>query len=73
MTYKEIDEMIRTVDKNGDGKINYSEFRVMMGAPPLLIPATTLSKFARQGNILREKNRRFEEKKEKNKIPSSFN
>ena len=45
----------------------------MMGAPPLLIPATTLSKFARQGNILREKNRRFEEKKEKNKIPSSFN
>ena len=45
----------------------------MMGAPPLLIPATTLSKFARQGIILREKNRRFEEKKEKNKIPSSFN
>ena len=28
VTYKEIDEMIRTVDKNGDGKINYSEFRV---------------------------------------------
>ena len=32
VTYKEIDEMIQTVDKNGDGKINYSEFRVMMGA-----------------------------------------
>ena len=28
--------MIHTVDKNGDGKISYSEFRVMMGAPPLL-------------------------------------
>ena len=36
VTYKEIDEMIRTVDKNGDGKISYSEFRVMMGAKPLL-------------------------------------
>ena len=36
VTYKEIDEMIHTVDKNGDGKISYSEFRVMMGAPPLL-------------------------------------
>lgn len=23
MTYKEIDEMIKTVDENGDGKINY--------------------------------------------------
>ena len=30
MTYKEIDEMIKTVDKNGDGKINYSEFRVIL-------------------------------------------
>ena len=27
VTYKEIDEMIRTVDENGDGKINYQEFR----------------------------------------------
>ena len=36
VTYKEIDEMIHTVDKNGDGKINYSEFRVMMGAHPLI-------------------------------------
>ena len=65
--------MIKTVDKNGDGKINYSEFRVskkpcwltsshhlsfifslqvMMGAPPLLIPATTLSKFARSATAL---------------------
>ena len=34
----EIDEMIKIVDKNGDGKISYSEFRVMMGAIPLLIP-----------------------------------
>ena len=30
VTYKEIDEMIKTVDKNGDGKINYSEFRVSL-------------------------------------------
>lgn len=30
--------MIKIVDKNGDGKISYSEFRVMMGAFPLLIP-----------------------------------
>ena len=27
-TVKEIEEMIVTVDKNNDGKINYSEFRV---------------------------------------------
>ena len=44
VTYKEIDEMIRTVDKNGDGKINYSEFRVMMGAHPRLIPESLLGK-----------------------------
>merc|ERR1712012_1391531 len=47
VTYKEIDEMIRTVDKNGDGKINYSEFRVMMGAHPLLIPGPHLGKITR--------------------------
>ena len=29
--------MIDTVDKNGDGKISYSEFRVMLGAMPLII------------------------------------
>ena len=28
VTYKEIEEMIRIVDKNGDGKVSYSEFRV---------------------------------------------
>ena len=28
--------MIRTVDENGDGKINYQEFRVMIGAKPNL-------------------------------------
>ena len=44
VTYKEIDEMIRTVDKNGDGKISYSEFRVMMGANPLLIAPFSLDK-----------------------------
>ena len=39
ITYKEIDEMIHTVDKNGDGKISFSEFRVMMGGIPLIIPS----------------------------------
>merc|ERR1719219_1086877 len=34
----EIEEMINIVDRNGDGKISYSEFRVMLGAFPLLIP-----------------------------------
>ena len=34
----EIEEMIDTVDRNKDGKISYSEFRVMLGAVPLLIP-----------------------------------
>lgn len=37
VTYKEIDEMIATVDKNDDGKISYSEFRVMLGALPLVL------------------------------------
>ena len=35
--------MIKIVDKNGDGKISYSEFRVMMGAFPLLIPEDWIS------------------------------
>merc|ERR1712106_749700 len=38
VTYKEIDEMIETVDRNGDGKISFSEFGVMMGGIPLIIP-----------------------------------
>jgi Ca2+-binding EF-hand superfamily protein len=33
---EEIEEMISTVDRNGDGKISYSEFRVMLGAFPLI-------------------------------------
>ena len=37
MKLDEINEMIETVDKNGDGKISYSEFRVMMGAIPLVM------------------------------------
>ena len=28
--FKEIDEMIDTVDKNGDGKISFSEFRYLL-------------------------------------------
>ena len=27
---KEIDEMIKIVDKNGDGRISYSEFRYVL-------------------------------------------
>ena len=34
----EVEEMIKTVDKNRDGKISYSEFRVMLGGIPLVIP-----------------------------------
>ena len=37
ITYKEIAEMIATVDRNGDGKISFSEFRVMMGGFPLIV------------------------------------
>jgi len=44
VTYKEIDEMIHTVDKNGDGKISFSEFRVMMGAFPMYIPDNPVAK-----------------------------
>jgi len=38
ISYKEIDQMIKTVDKNEDWKISYSEFRVMLGAIPLVLP-----------------------------------
>ena len=44
VTYKEIDEMIKTVDENGDGKINYQEFRVMIGAKPNLTAQVPPSK-----------------------------
>ena len=37
ISYKEISEMVSTVDRNGDGKICFSEFRVMMGGFPLII------------------------------------
>merc|ERR1719312_2157142 len=40
----EIEDMITTVDKNQDGKISYSEFRVMLGAVPLLIAEDTVDK-----------------------------
>ena len=33
ITYKEIDQMITTVDKNEDWKISYSEFRVSQIIP----------------------------------------
>ena len=35
---KEIDEMIRTVDKNKDGKISYSEFRVKKAHTQWVVP-----------------------------------
>lgn len=38
--------MIRTVDENGDGKINYQEFRVMIGAKPNLKAAREAQKAA---------------------------
>jgi len=41
---KEIEEMIKIVDRNGDGRISYSEFRVMMGAFPLIIPNDSVMK-----------------------------
>merc|ERR1719430_1188817 len=43
VAFGEIDDMIETVDRNKDGKISYSEFRVMMGGIPLLIHPTTTS------------------------------
>lgn len=38
--------MIKTVDENGDGKINYQEFRVMIGAKPNLTSAMAQKKKA---------------------------
>ena len=42
--------MIKKADKNADGKISYSEFRVMLGATPLLLgqPANSLIFIAEQ-------------------------
>merc|ERR1711997_981259 len=48
ITLSEIEEMIRTVDKNKDGKISYSEFRVMLGAIPLVINDETMKAFMKE-------------------------
>ena len=32
----DVDEMIEAIDRNGDGRISFSEFRVMMGGYPLV-------------------------------------
>ena len=32
----EIEVMMETIDRNGDGKISFTEFRVMLGANPLI-------------------------------------
>jgi len=34
---EEADQIIEVVDRNGDGKISFSEFRCMMGANPILL------------------------------------
>ena len=34
---KEAEEMMRVVDRNGDGVISFSEFRCMMGANPIIL------------------------------------
>jgi Ca2+-binding EF-hand superfamily protein len=36
-TSDEADKIIDVVDRNGDGKISFSEFRCMMGANPILL------------------------------------
>ena len=36
MEDEEIDQMMDTIDRNGDGKVSYTEFRVMLGANPLI-------------------------------------
>jgi hypothetical protein len=38
VAFKEIDEMIRTVDSNGNGKMNYSEFMVNLDLKILFEP-----------------------------------
>merc|ERR1711953_288456 len=48
ITLSEIEDMITTVDKNKDGKISYSEFRVMLGALPLVINDETMKAFIKQ-------------------------
>ena len=45
ITYKEIDEMIATVDKNEDWKISYSEFRVSIYAETTIKRLTKLNKY----------------------------
>ena len=34
---EEAEEMMRVVDRNGDGVISFSEFRCMMGANPVML------------------------------------
>ena len=45
VTYKEIDEMIETVDRNGDGKISFSEFRKVENTLNTKIPLAISVKF----------------------------
>jgi len=37
ITQAAIEQMIAKVDRDGDGRISYSEFRVMMGGHPLIV------------------------------------
>ena len=63
VTYKEIDEMIKTVDENGDGKINYQEFRVMIGAKPNLVEKKKKEKAAAMASsMVKQPNPNFDPK-----------
>ena len=55
VTYKEIDEMINTVDRNEDGKISYSEFRVMLGALPLVLSNSDIHRVIESESLLGRK------------------
>ena len=55
VTYKEIDEMINTVDRNEDGKISYSEFRVMLGALPLVLSNSDINRVIESESLLGRK------------------
>ena len=40
VTCEEVDEMIETVDRNGDGKISFSEFRLADEALAIINPCS---------------------------------
>ena len=55
--------MIKTVDENGDGKINYQEFRVMIGAKPNLVEKKKKEKAAAMASsMVKQPNPNFDPK-----------